>query len=67
MADETIQTSIEQAAIDGVASVSTDGTSVSSMSIDERIKADAYLKSQAARSRNHLGLVFRKLEPGGCG
>lgn len=65
--DETIQSALEQAAIDGVTSASVDGASVVSLPIGERILADQYVKSQSAKSRNHLGLVFRKMEPGGCG
>jgi hypothetical protein len=67
MAAETIQSRIEQDAINGVQSVSVDGTSVSSMSIDDRIKAEQYLAQKAAKSKNHCGLTFRTLEPGGCG
>jgi hypothetical protein len=67
MAAETIADRIERDAIDGVQSVSVDGTSVTAMSIDDRIKADQYVASKAAASKNHLGLTFRTLTPGGCG
>lgn len=63
----TVSEAIEAAAIEGVSRVSVDGTSVDSMSIQDMIAADNYLKQKAAKSRNHLGLTFRKLEPGGCG
>ena len=64
---ESIQTALEKAAIEGIQSATIDGQSATSMSIEDRIKADNYLKSQAAKSRNHLGLFIRKMEPGGCG
>jgi hypothetical protein len=66
MAD-TIASQIEADAIAGVQRVAVDGQSVDAMTIDDRIKADNYVKQRAAVTRNHLGLTFRKLEPGGCG
>lgn len=63
----TIADAIEKAAKDGVSRVTIDGTSVDAMSVQDMIAADSYLKQQAAKSRNHLGLTFRKFEPGGCG
>jgi len=66
MADETIQDAIEETA-KGVQSVSVDGQSVTSMDIDKLIRADEYLAKKAAASKNHLGLSFRQLKPGGCG
>ena len=67
MAETTIQDAIERSAKDGVASVSVDGTSVTAMSIEKQIAADNYLRQRAAAARNHLGLTFRKIQPGGCG
>ena len=67
MAAETIADRIEQDAIAGVQSVSVDGTSVQQMSIDDRIKADQYLATKTAKAKNHCGLTFRTLTPGGCG
>ena len=67
MAAETVQTSIEKAAIDGVQSASVDGQSATQMSITDRILADNFLKQQTAKAKNHLGVFCRKLEPGGCG
>ena len=67
MAEPTIQEAIERAAIDGVASVSIDGTSVTAMPIEKQIAADNYLRQRAAVARNHLGWTFRKIQPGGCG
>lgn len=66
MAD-TIASRIEDDAIAGVQRVAVDGQSVDAMTIDDRIKADNYVRQRAAAARNHLGLTFRKLEPGGCG
>ena len=67
MAAETIADQIEQDAIAGVQRASVDGTSVDAMSIDDRIKADEYVAKKAAASKNHCGLTFRTLTPGGCG
>ncbi len=67
MAAETIQDRIEQDAIAGIQRVSADGVSVDAMSIDDRIKANEYLARKSAASKNHYGLVFRTLTPGGCG
>ena len=67
MATETIADRIEQDAIAGVQRVSVDGTSVDAMSIDDRIKADEYRAKQTAKSKNHCGITFRTLTPGGCG
>lgn len=66
MAEETIQDRIEQNA-KGVARVSVDGTTTDAVDIDKQITADKYLKQQTASSRNHCGLTFRTLTPGGCG
>ena len=44
-------------------SVSVDGTNVQAVSVAEVIAADKHLKAQAATSKNHLGLHFRKLIP----
>ncbi len=64
---ETIESRIEEDAITGVSRMTVDGTSVDSMSIDERIKAAEFLAKQSAKSKNHCGLTFRTLTPGGCG
>ena len=65
--DDRITQGIRQDAIDGVQRASVDGTSVDAMSVADRILADQHVSGQAAKQRNHCGLVFRKLEPGGCG
>jgi len=67
MAAETIASNIERDAIDGVQSVSVDGTNVGAMSIDDRIKAARFVAAQQAAARNHLGLRFVKLVPPGGG
>ena len=67
MAAETIADRIEKDAIDGVQRVSVDGTSVDSMPIADRIMADEYIARKAATAKNHVGLNFRILTPGGCG
>lgn len=66
MAD-TIRTQLEADAAAGIQSVSTAGTSVTGMSVQDRIAADKYLAEKSAQARNHLGLTFRQLEPGGTG
>lgn len=64
MADPTtIAESIEQAAIAGVQSVSVDGVSTTGMSIEERIKADQFAKSQTSASKNHFGFRFAQSKP----
>lgn len=63
----TIQEAIERTALDGVASVSADGVTVTAVDIDTQIIAANYLQQRAAVARNHLGLTFRKISPGGCG
>ena len=65
MAD-TIGTAIETNAV-GPAKVSADGTSAEAQPIPDQIEADRYRASKAAKTQNHLGLRFRKLEPGGGG
>lgn len=66
MAD-TIESRIEEDAIAGVSKVTVDGTTVETMSIDDRIKAAKFAANQTAKARNHRGLAFRTLNPGGCG
>lgn len=67
MAAETIADRIEQDAIAGVQRVSVDGTSVDAMPIADRIKAAEFTAQQTAKSKNHQGLTFVQLTPGGCG
>lgn len=66
MAEQTIAESIEQCAKEP-AKVAVDGMSVESRSIAEQILADQYTKASTAASRNHRGIAFRTLKPGGCG
>jgi len=63
---ETIQDRIEENA-KGVQNVSVDGMSTTAVDIDKQIRADEYLAKKAAVSKNHMGLSFRTLKPGGCG
>jgi len=44
-----------------------DGRSMTSQDADEVIKIEDRLNAKSARSKNHLGLVFRKIAPGGGG
>ena len=45
--------------------VNVDGTQVEQLSLDEQIKADEYLKSQAAANSTKRGFVLTRLQPGG--
>jgi len=66
MAEKTIADAIEEAA-KSPSRVSVDGLSVDGLDIEKAIKAKRFLAEQAAASKNHCGLTFRTLEPGGCG
>ncbi len=66
MAEETISDAIEETA-KGPARVSVDGTDVTAQDIEKQIKADMYLAAKTAQNKNHAGIGFRTLEPGGCG
>jgi hypothetical protein len=63
----TISEQIEQSGIDGISSASNGRESASKRSISELIAADQYVKGQAAKAKNHLGLSFRRIVPGGTG
>ena len=43
------------------------GSTVVSQDISKQIEADKYLSAKSAQSKNHCGLSFRTLKPGGCG
>ena len=66
MAD-TIDELLEQRLRDGVQSVSADGVSVTSMSVNDQIRLSEYLAAKTSATRNHLGYRLRKVEFGGCG
>jgi hypothetical protein len=61
-----INSTIEQTAANP-ASVSVDGMTVQSQDISKLIEAGTYLAAKKAASKNHCGLTFRTLTPGGCG
>ena len=63
----TISEAITNAALAGVSEVEVAGRRVKAMTVDEQIKAAQFAATSAAKSRNHLGLVFRTLQPGGGG
>lgn len=65
MAD-TIAEAIDEAA-KGPQSVTVDGMSVTAPDIDKLIRADQYAKANTGIEKNHCGLRFRTLKPGGCG
>jgi len=67
MAQPTAAEKIAQAGLDGIQRVTADGVTTEAMPIDDQIKAAEYAKKNTAVSRNHLGLAFRTLKPGGCG
>lgn len=55
---------IEDAASEPV-SMTSDGNSATQRSIDELIKADEYLKANAAVSSSKRGMVFQRMKPPG--
>lgn len=67
MVRKTIADGIEEDAIAGIARVTVDGTTTEGMSMDDRIKAAEYGKKATAAAKNHLGITFRTLVPGGTG
>lgn len=67
-AEEPEQQSSEDAlaeALTGPKSANVDGVQFTEHSIQERIAADRYLKSQAASKKNHQGLRLTKIVSGG--
>ena len=56
-----------ETAVEAPQSVTVAGGNVASRPIPELIEADKYLAAKRARTKNHCGLIFRTLEPGGCG
>jgi len=62
MSDD-LSTEIQRAAVEP-RSVTVDGVNVQQPSVREVIAADQYAKAATAKSRNHLGLTFRKMIPG---
>lgn len=65
MAD--IDNAISDDAVAGIQKVTVDGQTVEAMPIADRIAAAKHVAGTTAASKNHLGLFFRTLEPGGCG
>jgi hypothetical protein len=63
----SVSEAIERTAKEGVQRATADGVSVDAIDIEKQIAADKYLRAQTAASRNHLGLSFRRIVPGGCG
>jgi hypothetical protein len=51
----------------GPKAVTVDGTSATAQDADTIIKIEDRAAAKTARARNHLGLVFRKIQPGGGG
>lgn len=66
MAEKTITDAIEEQAM-GPRQVTVDGASTQRRDIRELIEADKHLAAKTAAKRNHFGMAFRKLEPGGTG
>lgn len=66
MAEKTIADKIEENA-KRPSRISVDGVSVDALDISKQIEADQYLAAKKAKSKNHCGLTFRRLRPGGCG
>lgn len=65
MADDLEET-IRRAAEDP-ASAAVDGQSVQARPIPDLIAAHNHLVAKEAKRRNHGGLIFRRMEPGGTG
>lgn len=64
----TIQEAIERAAIDGVRSVSSDGTSVTARDIDEMVRAQRFLEERdAAKRRGQWPFRMFRMRPKGPG
>lgn len=66
MAD-TIDEAISETALAGVKRVTVDGQSVEALDIDQLVAAKQAAAATSAKARNHCGLAFRTMEPGGCG
>ena len=62
-----ISDAITNDAVAGISKVTVDGQTVEMMSVADRIEADKHASTATAKSKNHFGLFFRQLEPGGCG
>jgi hypothetical protein len=63
----TISEAIENAALSGISEVEVAGRRVKAMTIDEQIKAAQHAATTTAKTRNHLGMMFRTFQPGGGG
>jgi hypothetical protein len=64
---EEIQHAIRRAVADDVQHIAVDGVSVQSRPIPDLIEGDKYLEAKTSASKNHMGLSFRRMEPGGTG
>ena len=67
MAAKTPAEAIAERAVDGISRVKADGTDVEAMPIGEQIQAAEYEAKKSVASKNHLGITFRTLVPGGTG
>lgn len=65
--EDPINQQIEQTASQGIARASGDGESFEAISIPDLIAAEQHLAAKRAARRNHCGITFRKIVPGGCG
>ncbi len=65
--DNTIADKIKAAAERGIQSATGPTGSTNLMSVDDRIKADVYAKSNQAANRTGFGVRRRKIRFGGCG
>ena len=64
--DDDLENTIRQAVREPT-HVASDGQSVQARPIPDLIAADNHLAAKQAKCRNHQGIVFTRLEPGGCG
>jgi hypothetical protein len=65
-APETIIDAITQAAL-GPKKTAEAGRTIEEHDMDQLIKADNHVASKTAGNRNHMGLRFSKIVPGGTG
>jgi hypothetical protein len=63
MSDPTPKPDVAAAAADP-ASISVDGVSVTTRSVEETIEAERHLASQDAAKGKNLGIAFRRIIPG---
>lgn len=64
--NQDVENSLRQAAVDGVASATTDAGTVTTHSLRDQIEADRYLRSKDAAGGKRRGLRISRLVPPGA-